>query len=64
MKCPPKQLTIEAEALGFRLLRANRHAVWRHTSGRQVVTSVTPSDNRALRNALSTMRRIAALNLA
>lgn len=64
MKCPPKQLTIEAEALGFRLYRCNKHAIWRHTSGVQVVTAVTPSCNRALRNALSLMRRIAASSLA
>ena len=65
MKCPPKQLLLQAEALGFQLLRANRHAIWRHSeSGRQVVTSVTPSDRRALQNALSTMRRVAALSMA
>jgi hypothetical protein len=63
MKCPPKQLTVEAEALGFQLLRANKHAVWKHTSGQQVVTSVTPSCKRALQNAISNMRRVAASSL-
>lgn len=60
MKCPPKQLTEAAEALGFRLLRSKRHAVWRHTSGKQVVTPITPSCYHAVKNAISTMRRVAA----
>ncbi len=60
MKCPPKQLTEAAEALGFRLLRANKHAVWRHSNGAQVVTAITPSCYHAMKNALSTMRRAAA----
>lgn len=47
-----------AASLGFELIRARRHAVWRHQlTGAQVITSSTPSDRRALRNIERDLRR-------
>jgi predicted RNA binding protein YcfA (HicA-like mRNA interferase family) len=45
---------------GYVLVRQNRHSVWRHTStGQQIVTAITPSDWREVRNVLSCVKRLA-----
>ena len=47
-----------AASLGFELIRARRHAIWRHQlSGVVVITSSTPSDRHAIRNIEREMRR-------
>jgi hypothetical protein len=47
-----------AASLGFELIRARRHAVWRHQlTGALVITSSTPSDRQALRNIERDLRR-------
>lgn len=63
MKCPDRELTRAAQDRGFSLHRMSSHAVWRHPSGVQVVTSRTPSDHRALRNAIRDMDRALAAAL-
>ncbi len=49
-----------AASLGFELIRARRHAIWRHQqTGAVVVTASTPSDRQALRNIERDLRRSA-----
>jgi len=43
---------------GYQLVRKNRHAVWRHArTGSQIVTPVSGSDWRGLKNLLSYLKR-------
>lgn len=42
---------------GFVLLRRNRHRVYRHSSGAQVVAPSSASDRRALKNVAGHIRR-------
>lgn len=43
---------------GYRLVRQNRHAIWRHSrTHHQIVTSLTTSDRRALLNIRAFLRR-------
>lgn len=49
----------ELRALGFELVRAKRHRVYRHPGGGQVVAAATPSDPRSERNTIAQARRIA-----
>jgi hypothetical protein len=47
-----------ARALGFELIRTQRHQIWRHPSGAQVSTASTPRDrDGALRSAARDFRR-------
>jgi hypothetical protein len=49
-----------AASLGFELIRARRHSVWKHQhSGAVVVTASTPSDRQPLRNIERDLRRSA-----
>lgn len=44
--------------LGFLFVRANKHEIWVHSSGRMMSTSKTASDRRAWKNILSQARKI------
>ena len=48
-------------ALGFSLVRRNKHLVWRNAAGVTVVTSATPGDDRARRNAVKVAQRVLRL---
>jgi predicted RNA binding protein YcfA (HicA-like mRNA interferase family) len=51
-----------AESYGFKLVRRNKHLVFKHTSGKMLVTSFTCSDGRALRNVESNIKQILSNN--
>lgn len=43
---------------GFILIRQNKHAIWRRGAGEQIVTSVSPSDWRAIRKVEAHVNRL------
>lgn len=53
------QLRKEVQALGFTIVRANRHIVWHHPTGGVMVTAASIGEGRAYANALARARRIA-----
>ncbi len=56
-----KQLVKEIERAGWHCIRDHKHLVWGCPCGRHLLTtSKTPSDPRAVKNALSTLRRLSA----
>jgi predicted RNA binding protein YcfA (HicA-like mRNA interferase family) len=54
-----KQLITEMTALGYTIHRdSGKHLIWRHPDAATLVTtSRTPSDHRAVKNALSDAKR-------
>ena len=53
-----KEVIAFAEGLGYRVGRTrNCHLRFRHPNGAQVFAPTTPSDNRAVKNVLSQLRR-------
>jgi predicted RNA binding protein YcfA (HicA-like mRNA interferase family) len=58
MKHDLARLLRQASACGWQLVRTRKsHWLLRHPSGAVVVTSGTPSDQRALRNTRAQLRR-------
>ncbi len=47
---------------GWYVHRASNHLIWRHPGGGSSTTAKTPSDHRAMKNALAYFRREDALN--
>lgn len=45
-----KRIVALAQSYDFKLIRQNKHLVFRHESGAQVVTSSSCTDRRALKN--------------
>ena len=53
-----KEVVETAEGLGYRVERTrNCHLRFRHQNGAQVFAPTTPSDNRAIKNVLSQLKR-------
>src|SRR6266496_2312134 len=48
--------------LGFILIRKNKHFIYRHTNGQQLVVSNSSSDHRATENVLADARKIAGVS--
>jgi hypothetical protein len=46
------------QELGFTLLRRSKHNIWAHPCGVRLVTAVSPSDHRAVKNSVSVAKRL------
>ena len=53
-----KRIVELAKSYGFTLLRQKRHLIFKHSSGKIIATSRTSSDNRALKNIESTIKKL------
>lgn len=53
-----RKLDVELKLLGFKLVRVGKHRTYRNDDGLTLTTSQTPSDQRAVKNALQFARRI------
>lgn len=42
---------------GFTLIRCGKHNIWKDKNGLQIVTSVSPSDHRTLKNIEATIKK-------
>ena len=42
---------------GFTLIRSGKHNIWRDKTGLQIVTSVSPSDHRTLKNLEASIKK-------
>jgi len=42
---------------GFTLIRSGKHNIWKDKSGLQIVTSITPSDFRTLKNIEASIKK-------
>lgn len=53
-----REITRIMHTYNYALVRAKRHAIWRHrVTGHQLVTSITPSDHRAMANIIAKAAR-------
>ena len=57
-----RKLYAEPLANGWYVHRASNHLIWRHPEGGTSTTAKTPSDHRAMKNALANFRKQDALN--
>lgn len=55
----PAELSDLMRSHGYVLVRRNKHCIWRGPQGEMVVTSLTPSDWRALKKIEALLRRLA-----
>lgn len=52
------RVTKLANAYGFKLVRSKKHLIFKHESGIRLVTGKSISDNRALKNVESTIKKL------
>lgn len=53
-----KKIVAIAGRYGFKLIRSKRHLVFRNQDGVQLVTSASPSDQRAFKNIESNIKKL------
>lgn len=52
------RVTELAKVYGFELIRSKKHLIFKHESGIRLVTGKSISDNRALKNVESTIKKL------
>ncbi len=57
-----KRIVKLAKSYGFKLIRQKRHLIFQDDSGTMLVTSMSCSDKRALKNVEQTIKRLLANN--